>query len=346
MTITLQGFTAGAAVIQAAQGTYTHSVPAVTDTGATWNNLGARNRFINGGFAIDQRNAGAAQTITAGAALAYTTDRWYAYCTGANVAGQRVAGSAGSAQYRYQFTGAASVTGISIGQRIETLNSYDLAGTTATLSVDISNSLLTTVTWTASYATTTADTFGTVSAPTVTQIATGTFTVSSTLTRYNVNIAIPAAAVTGLQVVFSVGAQISGTWVLGNAQFEAGSVATPFERRQYGQELALAQRYYESTAYPLVTFAITSVTMYISATTGTIGGTKFLMAKRATPTVQIYSRNNTAGAVSYVNSGADIAGTQTASNINPVGFWGVINGTANYVAGGGYEYGYTASAEL
>jgi len=51
-----------------------------------------KNRIINGAMAIDQRNSGAAQTITAAAALAYTVNRWYAYCTGANVTGQRVAG--------------------------------------------------------------------------------------------------------------------------------------------------------------------------------------------------------------------------------------------------------------
>ena len=79
---------------------------------------GLRNRIINGAMTIDQRNAGAAQTITAGAALAYSVDRWYAYCTGANVTGQQVQG-ASAGQFRYRFTGVASVTGIGFGQRIE-----------------------------------------------------------------------------------------------------------------------------------------------------------------------------------------------------------------------------------
>lgn len=201
-----------------------------------------RNRLINGSMAVDQRNAGAAQTITAAAALAYTVDRWYAYCTGANVTGQRVTGAVANT-YRYQFTGAASVTAIGFAQRIEALNSADLAGKTATLSVDLANSLLTTVTWTAYYANTT-DTFGTLASPTRTQIATGTFTVNSTVTRYSTNISIPAAATTGIEIVLTVGAQTSGTWTIGNAQLEEGTVATPFERRSYGQELALAQRYY------------------------------------------------------------------------------------------------------
>ena len=203
---------------------------------------GARNRIINGGMAADQRNGGASQTFTAAAALAYSVDRWYGYCTGANVTGQRITGAT-AGQFYYRFTGAASVTAIGFGQRIEQLNSADLAGTTATLSVDLANSVLTTVTWTAYYATT-ADTFGTLASPTRTQIATGTFTVTSTVTRYSVNISVPAAATTGIEIVFSVGAQTSGTWTIGNVQLEPGSVATPFERRLYGVELMLCERYF------------------------------------------------------------------------------------------------------
>lgn len=209
------------------------------------NSLGMRNRIINGAMAIDQRNAGAAQTITAAAALAYTVDRWYAYCTGANVTGQRVAGT-GANQFAYRFTGASSVTGIGFGQRIEASNCFDLAGSTATLSVELANTLLTTVTWTAFYANT-ADTFGTLASPTRTQIATGTFTVNSTLTRYSTNISIPAAATTGIEIVFTVGAQTSGTWTIDNVQLEAGTVATPFERRPIASELFLCQRYYQKS---------------------------------------------------------------------------------------------------
>ena len=83
--------------------------------------VGSKNKIINGGMAVDQRNAGAAQTFTAAAALAYSVDRWYGYSTGANVTGQRVAGS-NNTQYRYRFTGAASTTAIGFGQRIEAVN--------------------------------------------------------------------------------------------------------------------------------------------------------------------------------------------------------------------------------
>jgi hypothetical protein len=203
---------------------------------------GFRNRIINGGMAVDEVNAGASQTFTAGAALAYSVDQWYGYCTGANVSGARTAAS-GARRYTYRFTGAASVTAIGFAQRIAQEDCFDLVSTTATLSLDLANSLLTTVNWALYYANT-ADTFGTLAAPTRTSIASGSFTVTSTITRYNAQISIPAGASTGLELVLSVGAQVSGTWDIGNVQLEPGSVATPFERRPYGEELRLCQRYF------------------------------------------------------------------------------------------------------
>jgi hypothetical protein len=260
----------------------------------------------NGNFYNDQRNAGASQTITAAAALVYTVDRFYAYCTGANVTGQRVAGTAPNA-YLYRFTGAASTTKIGFAQRIENLNCQDLAGSTATLSVDLSNSLLTTVTWTASYANT-ANTFGTLASPTVTAITTGTFTVNSTLTRYSVNISIPAAATTGIQIELSVGAQISGTWSIGNWQLEFGSVATPFEQRPIGMELALCQRYYEIGTINWLD--------YFPTTNGHAIPISFAVTKRAAP----------ATTLSTASSAINITSSSVRQNY-PSGFSLVVNPT-------------------
>ena len=208
--------------------------------------LGFRNTLINGSFQVDQRNASAAQTITAAAALAYTTDRWYAYCTGANVTSQRIAGTA-PFQYNQQFTGATSNTLVGFGQRIEAANSFNYAGNTATLSAYIKSSSLTSVTWTLYYATST-DSFGTIASPTRTQIATGTFTISSTLTRYSAQFVVPAAATTGLELVFTTGALVaSQTLVFAGVQLEQNYQPTPFEQRPIGTELALCQRYYWRT---------------------------------------------------------------------------------------------------
>ena len=277
------------------------------------------NRVINGAMAIDQRNAGASQTITAAAALAYTVDRWYAYCTGANVTGQRITGSANN-QYAYRFTGAASVTGIGFGQRIEAANSFDLAGSTVTLGVDLANSVLTSVTWTVYYANT-SDTFGTLASPTRTQISTGTFTVNSTLSRYSTQIFIPSAATTGIEIVFSVGAQTSGTWTIDNVQLEAGPLATPFERRNIAQELVNCQRYYsKSYAINTVPGTVTNsgciMIAGISGATYLGNSTRLVVPMRTTPNVTYYS--------------------PTSSTSGRIGYWGgsSILTTTNYTSGG------------
>jgi hypothetical protein len=246
-----------------------------------------RNRIINGNMYIAQRATSA--TVTAGTAVPTAStgypcvDRFFVYSTGANVTAAQVAGS-GANKNLLQITGAASVTAIGIGQRIEQLNSYDLAGQTCTLSVSIANSLLTTVTWTASYATT-ADTFGTIGTPTKTQIATGTFTVSSTLTRYTANISVPSAATTGIEILFTVGAQTSGTWQIGNVQFEAGSIATPFERPIYPTQLSQCYRYYRRYANTTVTYIALGVGMNNSTTSIIRWGFSLDIAMRVVPSV-------------------------------------------------------------
>jgi hypothetical protein len=272
--------------------------------------FGFKNRIINGQMQIAQRATSATITAASTIAAGYSTvDRFYVYCTGANVTAAQVAGT-GANKNNLQITGAASVTAIGVGQRIESLNSYDMAGSTATLSVNLANTLLTTVTWTASYATTTADTFGTLASPTVTQIATGSFTVSPTLTNYSAQISIPAAATTGLQIVFTVGAQVSGTWTIGNVQLEKSSIATSYDYRPYTTELALCQRYFEkSYASATVPATATEVGVAYSIVGNSAGNAAsnvyFKVSKRTTPTeLSIYSpvtgtiakvRNSTAG---------------------------------------------------
>jgi hypothetical protein len=258
------------------------------------NDFGFKNRIINGQMQVAQRAT--SNTITAASTIAAgysTVDRFYVYCTGANVTAAQVAG-AGATKNRLRITGAASVTAVGIGQRIEQLNSYDLAGSTATLSADLAiSATLTTVTWTASYANT-ADTFGTLASPTITQIATGTFTVSATVTNFNAQITIPAAATTGIQILFTVGALTSGlTWTVGNVQLEKGSTATSFDYRPYGTELVLCQRYYwQSTSKSNGAQFFEAPGAIISATQARIN---FFLpaAMRGTPAVAVNPAYNT-----------------------------------------------------
>jgi len=304
-------------------------VNAITGTNGI---TGFKNRIINGAMVLDQRNAASSQTFTAAAALAYSVDRWYGYCTGANVTGQQVAGSTTptNTQFRYKFTGAASVTAVGFGQRIEQKNSFDLAGSTCTLSADLAiSATLTTVTWTASYATTTADTFGTLASPTITQIATGTFTVSATVTNFTTNISVPAAATTGIQIVFTVGALTAGlTWTIGNVQFEKSATATSFDYRPYGTELALCQRYYEIGGL-----------WFQSGGTPSSQGTSayFSVSKRTTPTITF---TNTA----YSNGSGIVNYTPSISGYNTLGslaYYFVPSANAGFVTSN-----WSSSAEL
>ena len=310
--------------------------------------VGFRNRVYNGAFRIDQRNAGAAQTFTAGAALAYCVDRFYGYCTGANVTGQQVSVSSPN-EFAYRFTGAASVTGIGFGTRLEATNTRDLAGSTATLSVELANSVLTTVTWTMFYANS-ADAFGTLASPTRTQIATGTFTVNSTLTRYSTQVSIPSAATTGLEIVFTVGAQTSGTWTIDNVQLEAGSSATDFERRPIGTELALCQRYYAKT-FPQnvavaqnagVTGAMSSDYAYTNGA-GAVANWSFPVVMRATPTVTSYnptqSNSNWRNSTNTADANRNFNSTVGDSSIS-------VRADTNTVSGVAYLIHLTAESEL
>jgi hypothetical protein len=307
--------------------------------------VGFRNRIINGDMRIDQRNAGASQTFTAAAALAYSVDRFYGYCTGANVTGQRVAGTTPN-EFAYRFTGAASVTAIGFGTRLEATNTLDLAGSTATLSVQLANSLLSTVTWTAFYATT-ADAFGTLASPTRTQIATGTFTVTSTLTTYSAQISVPSAATTGIEIVFTVGAQTSGTWTIDNFQLEAGSTATDFERRPIGTELALCQRYFWKTFNQATAPAQTAGGFGALQSFGPATNVSFSVfaqlpvTMRANPTITTFSPDN---ASADFNDQAGARPTASVQNIGQNGFG--VRGTGSVLAGGAYSIHSTALAEL
>jgi hypothetical protein len=301
-------------------------------------------------MSIDQRNAGAAQTITAAAALAYTVDRWYGYCTGANVTGQQVAGAAPNA-FNYRYTGAASVTKIGHAQRIEAANCQDLAGTTATFAVDLANSLLTTVTWTA-YRANTNDTFGTLASPTRTSIGTGTFTVTSTLARYSAQITVTAASTTGIEIELSVAAQTSGTWTIGRAQLEAGAVATPFEVRPIGLELALCQRYFQKgrtgEEYLGVYWASTN-TFYGQTLTYPVSlrVNPSLLAVAASPTTGNYWTDPSVGSYSAdTKLNVSATGSENAFRIQQLRTAGASTPVSGYSYFFEPGFIYTASAEL
>jgi len=84
----------------------------------------------------------------------------------------------------------------------------------------------------------------------------------------------------------NISGSTSNYFQITGVQLEAGSVATPFEYRQYGQELALCQRYYEQydgVIYPIdVNLPDTSHTIHMA----------FSERKRSAPTITLGSGTN------------------------------------------------------
>jgi hypothetical protein len=151
----------------------------------------------------------------------------------------------------------------------------------------------------------------------------------------------------GVTGVTKLGATAGATFNLTGLQLEKGSVATSFDYRPIGTELALCQRYYETTSYPNAAQDITSTQTSVLWAASFSTGQKYLVAKRAAPTITIFGRTNAAGGPTRTDTGAAITGTSTASSIGAIGFWAVALGQslASYPAYA-MEVGYTASAEL
>lgn len=312
------------------------------------NSLGFRNRIINGDMRIDQRNAGASVTPTAGT---YTVDRWEFYITQASkVAFQQNAGGvtppAGFKNYLGFTVGAsANVTvGASdlflVDQFIEGYNIADLGfGASGASSVTLSFRVYSSLT----------GTFG----GALTNSGNGrsypfTYTISAANTWEQKTLTIAGDTSgtwnstngTGLGVRFSLGCgstylgtagswastsyfgatgqtqlvQTNGaTWYITGVQLEAGSVASPFERVDYGQQLIQCQRYYQTAG---------------SASTGSADGStttiqiteKMFTPMRSAPTGAIYSGVT----ASFRSVAADF------NNASPA--------LANFAAGGGNSF--------
>jgi len=241
------------------------------------NNVTFRNKIINGACVIDQRNAGASVTPTS---ENYTLDRWVSQVS--QTSKFSVQQNAGSVTPPVGFKNYLGVTSLSaytvtstdyftVEQRVEGLNTYDLAWGTAsaatvTLSFWVRSSLTGTFggsilnsaqnrsypftytissanTWEQKSITITGDTSGTwlttngVGIRLFFSMGMGS-TYSGTSGSWSGSTFFSATGATS--VVGTNGA----TWYITGVQLEAGTTASPFEYRQYGTELALCQRYY------------------------------------------------------------------------------------------------------
>jgi hypothetical protein len=269
--------------------------------------MGLRNKIINGGMQISQRGTNssipAANTPTYGGA-----DRIYAAHTAGtawsllNSGGQPAASSKSGYGQQVQLTtsGAGTAT---FGTRIEGANTYDLNSKSVTVSgwlyQDTGGSLDATVN--VRKPTTTLDTF---SASTSLGTSGNISVATATYVPFTYTLALGSTdASLGLEVIvtFTIGSAVTTkAFMIGDFQLEAGSVATPFETRPVGMELALCQRYYEQSSYNIL---IRGDSANISAYRPIF----FQTTKRASPTVTLASLSygGTGSGGSAVNPGVD-----------------------------------------
>jgi hypothetical protein len=237
---------------------------------------GFRNRIINGDMRIDQRNAGASVTPAAGA---YTLDRWASGLTQASkftVQRSTDAPAGFTNSLLVTSSSAYSVTGndyFGVFQVIEGYNVADLnygtaSAQTITFSFWVKSSLTGSFggpiengaqnrcysfaytvssanTWEYKTVTAVGDTTGTWSTDNTGGMI-AWFGLGASGTRVGTAGAWGTQSGSGLQPsgTVSVVGTSGATFYITGVQLEAGSVATPFERRPYGTELALCQRYF------------------------------------------------------------------------------------------------------
>lgn len=275
---------------------------------------GFRNRIINGDMRIDQRNGGAAITVNNNTAAAFSVDRWFGY--GQPTDGVFTLQQVTDAPAGFAYSLKATVTTVDasiaaaqiykIEHRVEGFNVVDLgAGTSAakpvvvsfwvkssiagvhscTLgnNIDLSYACAYTInvanTWEYKTFTCQLPTTGTWSKSTgVGMMVTFPLGVGSTNKGAANTWANYIVQATGTVELIST---LNATFQVTGVQLELGSVATPFEQRPYGLELALCQRY--CLAIPMNIF-------FGTGTVRTGGTTHYILVPvptemRATPTI-------------------------------------------------------------
>jgi len=327
-----------------------------------------RNRIINGGMTIDQRNSGASGTATNNS---YMIDRYVWYGTQASKATfQQNSGSVTTPAGFQNYLGFVSSSAYSIlstdyfvvEQPIEGFNVADLGfGTANAKTVTLSF-------WV--YSSLTGTFGGSLQNSAQNRSYPFSYTISSTNTWTQINLPIAGDTTgtwvtnngVGIRVNFSLGAGSSesgtaGSWAGSNywsatgavsvvgtngatfyitgVQLEAGSTATPFEYRQYGTELALCQRYYQGNLTNGGSGTSTGNAIFRgnnSSATGTFFyWMPFSVLMRAAPTMGV--------------------GIPTYSNANSAVFYNAAQGGAeislNVISAGGYAVlPWSASSEL
>ena len=232
-----------------------------------------RNRILNGAFRIDQRNSGTPVVITAGAAIAYTLDRFYVQCTGGNVT---VARTQVGNQFQINIAGSAGNTGTLVGTRIESFNCADWANKQIYCQIAATSTTSQLITWRA-YVADATDNFAA-----KTQVGTGTFTANGQTAYFN----FPAGpnAGRGVCIEFSSGTVLNAAFLnyLGVFQAEA-DMPTPFEAVPISEDIERCERYYLRHAVGVQGNIVSGSTYG--------GATQLRTSMRANPTVNFILDN-------------------------------------------------------
>ena len=251
---------------------------------------GMRNAIINGNFDIWQRG-------TSAAGAGFRADRWNVFLSaGTSLLQERYTLTDANrsivgydVRYALQVFTGDTTSSVSAMQPIEGVRTFDSTQVTASFWAWTS-------TGTCSISALLTQVFGTGGSPSasvVTNLSLSSSSVSTTPTRITATVTLPSIAgktlgsdnndYLGLLIKKVEGH--TGALYITKAQLEAGPVATPFERRPIGVELALCQRYYQDGKYqrlqPITGFAAAGEVII-----------HFVPQMRATPTIvltKVYS---------------------------------------------------------
>ena len=302
---------------------------------------GFKNRIINPGMVIDQRNAGASVTPTTGQ---YTLDRWITYVSAASKLSIQRSSVAPTG-----FTNSALITSLSaytvgasetflFGHKIEGFNFADMGwGTASAATVTISFWVRSSLTGTFggtlgngadnrwypfSYTISAANTWEQKTL-TIAGDTSGTWVGATNGIGLNVyfnlgtgaTLSGPAGAWSGTTYYSSTGATSvvgtnGATFYITGVQLERGSNATSFEFRDYGREFAMCQRYYEVSSGR-------SIYGYQASASDTFRNITlcFAVEKRASPTITVSggSFSPTLGANTRMATGSQNVGNTNTS---------------------------------
>ena len=227
--------------------------------------LNFRNKIINGNFDIWQRGT----SLGSGTGARYLADRWTNGSATTTYTPSRQAFTAGQPDVPNEpaffhrtvvVSGGTNGSNATLHQHIESVRTF--AGKTVTLSFYAK-----TPTAPENVAIEFYQYFGTTGGSPAVSIPAGSFNLTSSWQKFTVTVNIPSISSKTigssdddyLTVYFwfdagsdfgarssSIGYQ-SGTFDIAEVQVEEGSVATPFEERPIGTELALCQRYYQTS---------------------------------------------------------------------------------------------------